>query len=410
MARTMNRLSDRGVKALKDKGVYSDGGGLYLRIDAAGAKRWVFIFQWNKRRSEMGLGGVTTVKLAEARQAAEIARKQVRDGVNPITARKASLAAQTGRTFGEVADLLVESWRTGWRNPKHAEQWVMTLREYVTFRDRPIDAVSTDDVLRTFQPMWLAKPETARRLRGRIERVLDAARAREWRTGENPARWRGHLDMLLPMQNKLTRGHHAAMPYPDVAAFMGALIEREAMAARALAFTILTAARTGEAIGATWKEVDLEAGVWIVPAERMKAKREHRVPLSPAAVEILKPLAEGVNDPHQRVFHNGKRDGDTMRFKPLSNMAMTMLMRRMGHAEITVHGFRSTFRDWAAESTTFPREVAEQALAHIVGSETERAYRRGDAFEKRRKMMEAWASFLARPAGAKVVPMRRPAD
>ncbi len=289
--------------------------------------------------------------------------------------------------------------RPSWRNSKHAAQWETTLREYAApLRRLPATTITTDDVLSVLKPLWNEKPETASRLRGRIERVLDAAKAQGLRTGENPARWRGHLDQLLPKRQQLTRGHHAAMSYGDVPAFIGALQPGQATAALALEFTILTAARRGEVLGARWDEFDLERAVWTVPAHRMKAGREHRVPLSRRAVAILKDLRQA--DGKEFVFV-GHKPG-----KPLSGMTLGKVIRRMKIEDVTVHGFRSAFRDWAAECTNFPNEVCEAALAHVIESKTEAAYRRSDLFEKRRKLMEAWASYCAVPKTGKVVPFR----
>ena len=378
MARSIDKLSARAVATLKEPGRHSDGGGLYLVVDPSGAKRWLFMFRWQGKLKEMGLGGVTSVSLAKARERATAARAQVADGINPINARKAE-----GANFGAVADALLTDIEGQWRNEKHRAQWRMTLTTYAApLREKRVDAITTDDVLVVLKPLWTAKPETASRLRARIERVLDAARAKGLRSGENPARWRGHLDHLLPKRQKLRRGHHAALSFDALADFMDDLRKRPAMAARALEFTILTASRSGEVLGARWSEVDLEAAVWTVPAERMKGAREHRVPLCGPTLELLRPLHELRESDH--VFP-GQKCG-----KPLSGMSMEMLLRRM-ERPVTVHGFRSTFRDWVGEETEFKREVAEAALAHIVGDATERAYRRGDALEKRRTLMKAWA-------------------
>ncbi|MEN3794881.1 site-specific integrase, partial [Fulvimarina sp. MAC3] len=272
------------------------------------------------------------------------------------------------------------------RNEKHIAQWYMTLTHYAaSLRDMPLEEISTDDVLAVLSPIWRTKNETASRLRGRIERVLDAAKARGLRSGENPARWRGHLELLLPKRQKLQRGHHAAMPYNAVPKFFSELQNRPALAASALELTILTAARSGEVLGATWDEIDFETRVWTVPADRMKAGRVHRVPLSDQAMKII--LAMRTVQSNDHIFP-GQKAG-----RPLSNMSMEMAMRRMNLGHLTVHGFRSSFRDWVGEETEFARELAEAALAHIVGDQTERAYRRGDALEKRRALMEAWAQF-----------------
>jgi integrase len=288
---------------------------------------------------------------------------------------------------------------SSWRNAKHRSQWTMTLTVYCgPLRSKPVAEVGIEDVLTVLQPLWTAKPETASRLRGRIERVLDFARARGQRSGENPARWRGHLDALLPKRAKLTRGHHKAMPFDDVPAFMSSLRERDGVAPLALEFAILTAARSGEVLGARWDEINLDAGLWTVPAARMKGSRAHRVPLSERAVEILRQMEQARIS--EFVFPGLKHN------RPLSGMALEMVLRRM-KVDVTVHGFRSAFRDWAGERTTFPREIAEAALAHLVGDAVERAYRRGDALEKRRRLMDAWARFCEPKESADVITIRR---
>jgi integrase len=410
--RTLNRLTARTVETLKAPGWHSDGGGLYLRIDGDGRKRWVLVYFANKRRREMGLGAATgagAVSLTLARKAAQDAQGKAKAGIDPLVDREATRAAEAALkacetreasmpTFGAFADAYVETMRPSWRNAKHAAQWVMTLTKYCApIRDRRIDAIGTEDVLEVLQPLWSKRPETAQRLRGRIENVLDAAKAKGHRTGENPARWRGHLDSLLPERQKLTRGHHAALPYEDMPGFMAALRARDAIAARLLEFTILTAARTGEAIGARWDEFDLERGDWSIPAKRMKAGKPHRVPLSPRALAIVKEMATAKTGPH--VFPGRGKSA-------LSNMAMTQVLKRMGRDGVTVHGFRSAFRDWAAEVSTSPHEVAEMALAHSVGSKVEAAYRRGDLFEKRRALMTSWAAHCE-PKPANVIVISR---
>jgi integrase len=399
MAISLNKLSARGVASITKPGRHGDGGNLYLVVDKSGSKRWVFLFRRDGVLREMGLGGLKSVTLARARELAAEARANLQAGVDPIAAK--NHAPVTVPTFGDEADAFLEAMKPQFRNAKHIAQWEMTLREYAaTLRPMRVDEITTADVLNVLKPYWLTKQETASRLRGRIERVLDAAKAKGHRSGENPALWRGHLDKLLPKRRKLSRGHHAAMPYEEVPAFIDQLRQREAMAARALEFTILTAARSGETFGATWKEVDLDAAIWVVPAERMKAGREHRVPLSPRAVEILTELAGLGTEANGFVFPGQKEE------RPLSVMAMEMILRRM-KVNYTVHGFRSAFRDWAGEETAFPREVAEAALAHVVGDETERAYRRGDALEKRRKLMAAWANYCEPMATGNVLPMKR---
>lgn len=381
------KLNARQV-ATAAPGRHGDGGGLILVVSKTGAKKWVFRFKREGRATEMGLGGADVVTLAEARQKAGEARRTRAEGRNPIQARReAQAAAKPKPTFGEVADDFVAAKESEWRNGKHRDQWRMTLTEYAApLRSKAVDEVDTPDILAVLKPLWESAPETASRLRGRIEAVIDAARAKGLvpQNVANPARWRGHLAHLLPKRNKLARGNHAALPYAKVPAFMAALRERTAIAALALEFAILTAGRSGEALGATWGEFDMEARVWTIPAARMKAARPHRVPLSKRAAQILESMAAVRTSDY--VFP-GQKAG-----KPLSNMALEMVLRRMGREDITVHGFRSAFRDWAGDETQFPREVAEAALAHIVGDEAERAYRRGDALKKRRELMEAWAA------------------
>ncbi|MBI5939673.1 MAG: tyrosine-type recombinase/integrase [Caulobacterales bacterium] len=411
MARTVDRLNPRFVQSVKTPGRHADGAGLYLQVDKsedpekAGAKRWVFVFQWNRARKEMGLGGLNACGLGEARKKAIAARKLVGEGKNPIEERKA--LAEEGRSFGEVADSVMAAKEPQWTNEKHKGQWKTSLEVHAkAIRGKDAAQVTTDDVLELLKPIWTTIPETASRTRGRVEHVLDAARAKgliasPW---ENPARWKGHLALLLPKRRKLTRGHHPAMPFGELPAFMADLRTREATAARALELTILTAARTSEAILARWQEFDLKAALWTVPAERMKRRIEHRVPLPAAAVALLVALREAPGAklrPTDYVFPGDKAG------EPLSNMAMTMLLRRMEKPDFSVHGFRSTFRDWAGETTNFAREVVEAALSHAVGDEVERAYRRGDALAKRRKLMDAWAGYCGRVAGGKVLAFTR---
>jgi integrase len=387
MARAINRLNARSVATLNTNGRHADGGGLYLSISPNGGRRWVFLFRWHGKPTEIGLGSSRDVTLARARELASRARSLLAEGLNPKDVRRPT----GGTTFGECADRVIEAMRPSWRNGKHAAQWEMTLRDYAApLRRLPVDKITTDDVLSVLKPLWNAKPETASRLRGRIERVLDAAKAQGLRNGENPARWRGHLEQLLPKRQQLTRGHHAAMPYAELPDFMADLRGREAAAAQALEFAILTAARSAEVLGARWDEFDLDHAVWTVPGTRMKAGREHRIPLSRRGVKIVKALHE-------------LRDGDFVfpgqkAGRPLSVMALEMVLRRMKMDDVTVHGFRSTFRDWAAECTNFPNEVCEAALAHVIGNKAEAAYRRGDLFDKRRKLMEAWATYCTSTA------------
>jgi integrase len=395
--RTLNRLTAKEAERLKAQGRHADGGGLYLSIDDDGRRRWVFMYVRHGRRVELGLGGGRDLPLATARTEAATLRATLANGDDP----KALRAKGQVPTFGECADAYVKAMQTGWRNAKHAAQWSMTLQKYCQpIRKTPVDEITTEDVLRILEPLWQRIPETAQRLRGRIENVLDAAKAKDQRSGENPARWRGHLDQLLPKRQKLIRGHHAALPYEEIPDLMKGLRSRSAVAARALEFTILTACRTSEVLGAKWEEMDLDKKVWTLPAARMKAAREHRVPLSPRAGEIIEEMrAKGTEG---YVFPGPKPN------EPLSTMAMAMLLRRM-KAEITVHGFRSSFRDWASETTGFPHEVCEMALAHAIANKAEAAYRRGDLFEKRRKLMIAWAGYCATPKIAKIIPLRKQA-
>jgi integrase len=375
----------------------------------------------NGKSAEIGLGpaaGPDAITLANARIEATKLRLQVKSGIDPLAERRrdaanvladAQASVVAGITLKAVAEAHIAANEDAWRNSKHRQQWTNTLSTYVypLIGDLPVAQVDTAHVLSVLEPIWKAKPETASRVRGRLETILDAAKVRGYRQGENPARWRGHLDNVLPRVSKVKdarnlslgrSGHHAAMPYADVPAFLIQLRQREAVAALALEFAILTAARSGEVLGATWAEVDLPSKIWIVPAVRMKAHREHRVPLAPRAIEIL----ETVSDLGGEYLFTGST-GDR-----LSNMALAMLLRRMG-IKVTAHGFRSSFRDWAAECTAFPFEVAEMALAHTISNKVEAAYRRGDLFEKRRRLMVDWAAFCETGAatGNNVSPIRK---
>jgi integrase len=394
------KLTALKADKVKAPGYYGDGGGLFLQMSRYGTKNWVFRFKANGRLREMGLGSLDTYSLAEARERARGCRKLRDEGKDPIEERKVArlamkLDAAKAMTFEQCAERYIAAHRAGWRNGKHRDQWSSTLATYVKpiFGALPVQAVDTSLVMKAVEPIWNEKPETASRVRGRIESILDWATARGFRMGENPARWRGHLDKLLPKKTRVRRvEHHAALPYGEIAAFVVELKPQEGVAARALEFAILTAARTGEVIAARWDEFDLAERLWTVPAERMKAGKEHRVPLPNAALVILEELA--------RVRHGdfvfpGGRAG-----RPISNMAMTMTLRRMGRGELTVHGFRSSFLDWAADRTGFPAEVSEMALAHTIGDKVEAAYRRGDLFQKRRQLMDAWAKFCMTPTPA----------
>jgi integrase len=392
MPRTLSKLTDSYLRSDRLKsGRHSDGGGLYLNVSTTGAKSWLFMWVRGGKRREMGMGNYPAISLAKARTQAAGNRTSVLDGRDPIAER----SREADPSFGDCADAFLGSLEGSWRNDKHRAQWRMTLTVYCEkIRGRRVSEIGTGDVLTVLQPIWRDKPETASRLRGRIERVLDYATARGWRNGENPARWRGHLKSILPPRVMLSRGHHAAMPYADVPIFMTRLAQSEAMAARALELLILTAARSGEVLGARWSEIDLEARLWTIPAVRMKAAREHRIPLSNPAIAILGPLHEVRTSDF--VFP-GQRSG-----RPLSASAMEMLLRRLKSDQYTAHGFRSAFRDWVGDMTNFPREIAEAALAHRIGDATELAYRRGDAIEKRRELMTRWNEFLAGSSGSVV--------
>lgn len=382
-------------------GRHADGGGLYLRVQGAGSKSWLFRAVVAGKTRDVGLGpaaGTGAMSLAQARLAAQelslkVARGEPIDGPR-AAARKAAAEEQrkagAAKTFREVAEAFVDLREGGWRNDKHRQQWRNTLKAYAYphFGNLPVAEVDTSHVMAALTPIWATKPETASRVRGRIENVLDAAKVQGLRSGENPARWRGHLDHLLSKRQKLTRGNHAAMAYQALPEFMERLRSREAVAALALEFTILTAARTGEVLGAAWGEIDAEAAVWTIPASRMKTGKEHRVPLSNGALGILAKVKKlrTEQSPGAIVFPNGN--------SRLSGMAMAMLLRRMGIKNATVHGFRSTFRDWAAECTEYSHEVCEMALAHVIGNKAEAAYRRGDLFAKRRALMADWADFV----------------
>jgi integrase len=393
LARSLHKLTARGVAASSTDGRFSDGGGLYLVISDAGVrKRWVFRFTFRDKAREMGLGSSRDVTLAEAREKATAARSLVSQGKDPIHERDLqNRAAARIPSFSEMVEEVLLGLEPSFKNEKHKAQWRMTLTVHAAPLARlPVDAVTTDDVLDVLRPLWSSRPETASRLRGRIEHVLDAAMAKRFRTDANPARWRGHLKILLPQKKKLARGHHAALPFEELATFIRRLRAVDGLGARALEFTILTASRTSETLGAHWSEFDLDAAVWTVPATRMKAGRVHRVPLSDRAVAILEQLRllrreDGLVFPGTHVG------------KAASSMVMAMQLRRMGvHA--TVHGFRSTFRDWVGDLTDFDPLIAEAALAHTVGDATERAYRRKDALSKRRALMEAWASAIEPPS------------
>lgn len=393
MARQIKKLTSLAISKANKSGLYGDGAGLYLQIGPTGAKSWLFRFMRNGKAREMGLGPLHTINITEARAKAAECRKQLLEGKDPIEERAGTLRAKQleeakSLTFRQCAEAYIQTHQNSWKNAKHVSQWENTLRDYVfpTIGDLPVAAVDTALVVKCLSDIWTTKTETATRVRGRIESILDWATTSNFRQGENPARWRGHLDNLLAAPKKVSKvQHHAALPFDQISNFMVALRKQEGVAARALEFAILTAGRTNEIIEATWAEVDLEKSTWTIPAERMKIKKEHRVPLSARAVEILKSMQAIKNGNY--VFPGSKDK------KPLSNMALLMTLRRMEFGKLTAHGFRSTFRDWAAEMTSYPREVAEMALAHSVGDKVEEAYRRGDLFSKRRQIMEDWAQY-----------------
>lgn len=405
MARKLQRLTALGVSKLTKPGLYGDGGGLTLQITKSGAKSWLFRFMREGKAHAMGIGPTHAVSLAEARQKAQEARKQLVDGVNPLSAKKhakaaAQLAKARAMTFDQCAESYIKAQQAGWKSPKHLEQWKNTLKTYASpkFGNLPVADVDTALVVKCLSPIWEQKPETASRLRGRIESVLDWATTSHYRSGENPARWKGHLENLLANLSKASRiKHHPALPWQHMGPFMDALQAHDGISALALEFVILTACRSGEARGAVWAEFDVPAKVWTIPAARMKADREHQIPLSDATLAVLAKVPQ--SDKSDVVFAGTKTQA-------LSDMSLTAVIRRMNDElppkwvddkgrTITVHGFRSSFRMWAAEATNYPREVAEHALAHQLPDAVERAYQRGSLFTKRVEMMRDWAGYCA---------------
>jgi integrase len=389
MAKRMTALT---AASLKKPGLHHDGDGLYLRITPQGGRTWVFRYMRLGKPHSMGLGGGT---LADARARAAAARALLNNNQDPLAKAKSERLAKAAEaasasTFKQAATDFIASHKSGWKNAKHIAQWPSTLKAYVypVFGNVSVADIDAPMVLKVLKPIWTTKNETARRIRGRIEAVLDWAKVHDMRSGENPARWRGGLQHALPARPRSSLvKHHAALPYGEIAEVMAALRAEAGTAARCLEFTILTAARTSEAIGAKWSEIDFATATWKVPASRIKAAREHRVPLSPAVLALLKAQAKTrVGD----FVFPGRRRGNG-----LSNMAMAVLLKRMKRDDITVHGFRSTFRDWCAERTNYPREVAEMALAHAVGDRVEAAYRRGDLLAKRVQLMQDWATYLS---------------
>jgi len=414
MARATGRLTALKVEKAKERGMYADGGGLYLRVTPEGTKNWVLRYMLDRKPHWMGLGPFPLYSLQEARARALDARRKRHEGIDPIEARRAERARQRldaarAITFKQCAESYIAARRAGWHSEKHASQWAATLSTYAypIIGALPVQTLDTALAVNVLEPIWTAKPETAVRLRGRLESILDFAKVRGYRDGENPARWRGHLDKLLPARSKVRKVEHlAALPYAKLPFFLASLRTREAIAARGLEFLILTAARTGEVIGARWKEIDLLDKVWTLPASRMKAHREHRVPLTPRLVAILSEMRADRNDDADDSFvFPGPKPG-----RPLSNMAFLMLMRRMGYGALTAHGFRATFKTWASERTSYQNEIVEAALAHVIGDKVEQAYRRTDMFEKRRRLMQQWATFCtaAPRQQGNVTPLRSP--
>ena len=412
MPRRAAGLTAVKVDKPKKPGRFGDGSGLYLLVRPDFTKFWLFRYtpSGGKLR-EMGLGRAGSargeVKLADARERAAGLYAQVRAGIDPLAQREADAieakaVAQdkliTSITLRAAAERYIAAHEPAWKNPKHRQQWHNSLTSYVdpVCGDIPVGEIQTAHVLAVLEPIWRAKPETASRVRGRLEAILDYSKARGWRSGENPAAWKGHLALTLPARGKIAPvQHHAALPWQEIGEFVRDLRQQKGIAARALEFVIMTAGRTSEIIEATWAEIDMVAGIWTIPASRMKAGREHRVPLAEPALALLRAMAEIriSGEPGEFIFPG------QLAYHPLSNMALAMVLRRMKRLDLTVHGFRSCFRDWCAESTSFPSEVAEMALAHAVGNKVEAAYRRGDLFEKRVLLMAAWADFVEQPRG-----------
>lgn len=408
MARTLHNLKPITLSRPMKPGYHGDGGGLYLQVTSGGAKSWIFRFALAGRRREMGVGSFPSISLAAARDAATKARALVKAGKDPIAVREAEkaqerLEAAQGVIWSDAVDQFVEAHENSWRNKKHRQQWRNTLDTYArpTLGTQAVGSIGTPEVINVLEPIWYTKPETASRVRGRIERILDWAKVKGFRTGENPARWRGHLDKVFPTKAKVRKvKHHAAVPIDDLPAVYARLSKAKGVAARAVRFTILTAARPGETQGGLWPEIDRKNVLWVVPAERMKADKEHRVTLSREALAILDEMEEVRTNKHLFPGHKAKR--------PLSLTAMSKALKAAGGGKATVHGTaRSTFKDWASERTSFPREVSEMALAHAVGDKVEAAYRRGELLKKRAALMQAWANFLVAESKGKIIPIGR---
>ncbi len=403
MGREIEKLSHRKIMAIKEPGYYPDGGSLYLQVSKSGSKSWIFRYTRSKKATDMGLGSFMDVSLKEARDRASELRKDIKSGINPMLEKirlghEAKLKQAKSITFAECATAYIDAKKIGWSSAKHAQQWPTTLEQYVfpVFGDLPVADVDTSLVIQALKPIWNTKNETASRVRSRIELVLGWATVSEYRTGENPARWRGHLANLLPKPSAVQKvAHHPALPYSEIYGFMLKLRNYDCISAKCLEFLILTAARRGEAIGATWQEINLIERAWDIPAERMKAKRPHTVPLSNQAMDILMRLSEYKTSDFLFPGLNGAG---------LSSQTIISLLKRMERTDITTHGFRSSFRDWAAETTAFSNEVLEMALAHTITNKAEAAYRRGDLFNKRAVLMQAWSDYIdTKPAAGDVI-------
>lgn len=403
------KLTQLQVDKLKIEGIHSDGAGLSLKVTANGSKSWIYRYMLAGKAHWMGLGSYPDVSLAEAREKAADYRKLTRQNIDPLAEKRKETSVIRAAiakyiSFDKASEQFIDAHKAGWKNAKHIEQWTNTLATYASpvIGNVDVSLIDTGHIMRILEKdnFWNEKTETASRVRGRIESVLDWATVRKYRTGDNPARWKGHLDKLLPARTKVKKTeHHPALPWLELGAFMVKLREQNGTAARGVELAILTATRSGEVRGAEWGEFDLDNAIWTIPPERMKAKKEHRVPLSTQAVKLLKEQKELFPD---GLAFPGMKEG-----KPLSDMSLTAVLRRMDRKDITVHGFRSAFRDWAAESTAYPNEMVEMALAHAIGNKVEAAYRRGDLFDKRRRMMNDWSGFCDTVIKAgEVIPMR----
>ena len=409
VVRSINRLSAVQVAKLKVAGYYADGGNLYLQVAPGGSKSWIFRFTQDGKTREMGLGSAATFSLAEARERATQQRKLLADGKNPMAVKRESAVARRMAeasliSFDKAAEQYIEAHTPSWKNAKHVEQWRTTLKVYASpvIGDLPVSLIDTALVLRVLRPIWNEKTETASRLRGRMERVLDWAKVQGYRSGENPAVWRGHLDKLLPAPNKVTEvEHHPALPWKEIGPFMAKLRKAPGLAALMVELIILTACRTSEALRSKWSEFDEKERIWNIPAARMKSKKPHSVPLSDEVLGLLKRIQAEAGDSDEGYLFPGQKGSH------LSNMAGLAVLKRMGRDDLTVHGFRSTFRDWSAEATDYPNHVAEMALAHVIDNKSEAAYRRGELMAKRRALMHDWSVFCNTvPSGGAVVPIR----